>query len=128
LGSSPEIDKAVPAAVAEGAQAILVANDAFFLGQRDQFARLASKYRVALMSSFLEEAQAGALVSYGPNNRQIYRRAAAYVDKILKGQSPGALAVEQPTEIELVFNQRTAKAIGLTIPTALLLRADKVLD
>ena len=80
------------------------------------------------MYSFLEFAQAGGLVAYGPNVAELFGRAATYVDKLFKGARPADLPVEQPTKFELVINLETAKALGLTIPQSLLLRADEVIQ
>ena len=74
-----------------------------------------------------EDAEAGGLMSYGPNTREVFRRAATYVDKILKGAKPGDLPIEQATTLELVINLKAAKSLGLTIPQSLLVRADEVI-
>ena len=80
------------------------------------------------MYGYREPVAAGALLSYGPDYLDLFRRTADYVDKILRGQKPAELPVEQPTKLELVINQKTAKTLGLTIPPSLLMRADQVID
>lgn len=89
---------------------------------------LAAKHRLPAIYAFREFAEAGCLMTYGPNNADLYRRAANYVDRILKGAKPAELPVEQPTTFELIINLRTAKALGLTVPSSLLLRADQVIE
>jgi ABC-type uncharacterized transport system substrate-binding protein len=89
---------------------------------------LALKYRIPAISIFREFAEEGGLMSYSSANADIYRRAAAFVDKILKGASPAELPVEQPTKFELVINLKAANAMGVTVPSALLLRADKLIE
>jgi putative ABC transport system substrate-binding protein len=109
-------------------EALIVAADSYFDMQRDQIAGLAIKNRVPAISSSQEMTQAGGLMSYGQNLAEHYRRAATYVDKILKGAKPGTLPVERPTVLELVINRKTAKALGVTIPRELELRADRVVE
>jgi putative ABC transport system substrate-binding protein len=96
--------------------------------RRHQIADFAVKNRLPTIHALREYAEAGFLVSYGLNLPAAYRRAAAYVDKILRGAKPGDLPIEQPTKFELVINLKTAKALGLTIPPSLLLRADQVIE
>lgn len=86
------------------------------------------KNRLPVVSPYREGAEAGCVVSYGPSLPAFRRRAASYVDKILKGAKPADLPVEQPTKFELVINAKTAKALGLTIPASLLARADQVIE
>ena len=98
------------------------------VAHRTHLAGLALKYRIPAIYSFRSHAEAGGLMVYSTDWDALRRRAAAYVDKILKGAMPADLPVEQPTRFELVINLRTAKALGLTIPPSLLLRADEVIE
>jgi len=109
------------------AEALYVLGDAFFFSHRTTLLKLASKARLPTSYSerlFVDE---GGLISYGSNRDDMYRRSAGYVDKILKGARPGDLPIEQPTKFELVVNLKTAKALGITIPQSILLRADEVI-
>jgi ABC-type uncharacterized transport system substrate-binding protein len=99
-----------------------------FFAERSQLAVLAAQSRLPSMYTLKEYAQAGGLITYGPDIRESWRRTASYVDKILKGAKPADLPVEQPTKFELVINLKTAKALGLTIPPTLLARADEVIE
>jgi putative ABC transport system substrate-binding protein len=99
-----------------------------FFSQRKRLAELAMKHRLPTIVGPREYAEAGGLVSYGADNPDLFRRAAGYVDKILKGAKPGDLPIEQPTKFELVINLKTAKTLGLTIPQSLLGRADEVIQ
>ena len=110
------------------AEALLLITDAFFWSQREQMAALALQHRLPAIFPETEFAMAGGLMGYGPNIANNFRRAADYVDKILKGTKPGELPIEQPTRFELVINLKTAKALGLTIPASLLQRADQVIE
>jgi putative tryptophan/tyrosine transport system substrate-binding protein len=112
----------------ERAGALLVFGDSMFILQRRRIASLAARSHLPTMYVLREHMEAGGLVFYGPSMVDNFRRAAVYVDKILKGAKPGDLPVEQPTRFELVINVRTAKAAGLTIPPSLLLRADQVIE
>ena len=116
-------------AAAEGhAEAALVRVSAPILDpQRKQFIELAVKNHLPAMYERAEEVKAGGLISYGVNNADLYRRAATYVDKILKGAKPADLPVEQPTKFEFIINLKTAKQIGLSIPPNVLVRADRVI-
>jgi len=123
-----EIDSAFAAMTRERAGALLIIPDAVFGNQRRQIAELAAKKRLPSIYWLREYAEAGGLMSYGANDLDLKRRAATYVDRILKGAKPADLPVEQPTKFELVMNRRAAKAIGLTIPPSLLDRADQIID
>jgi putative ABC transport system substrate-binding protein len=98
------------------------------LAQRTQIAALAAKSRLPVASGFREEAEAGSLLAYGASVPFQYRGAATYVDKILRRAKPADMPVQQPTQFDLVVNLKTAKALGLTIPQALLQRADQVIE
>jgi putative ABC transport system substrate-binding protein len=115
-------------AVSRGhAQALYVITDPYFFNQRTTLLALASKARLPVIYGERNFAEAGALMSYGPNYGDLFRRSAGYVDKILKGANPSDLPIEQPTKFELVVNLKTAKALGITIPESILLRADEVI-
>ncbi len=116
------------AAVKAGATGLLVFEDPLTYRICRQIAELAAKFRLPTISGFMDFAEAGGLMSYGTDRRQMSRRAAEYVDKILKGAKPADLPVEQPAKFELVINLKTAKALGLTIPQSLLQRADEVIQ
>jgi putative ABC transport system substrate-binding protein len=109
------------------ADALLVLGDPMFFDHGKRLVRLAARHR--LPTSFGDEgfAELGGLMSYGESYSESFRRAAAYVDKILKGAKPADLPIEQPTRFELVINLKTAKALGLKIPQSVLLRADQVI-
>jgi putative ABC transport system substrate-binding protein len=123
-----EIDAAFAAMHSQRAGGVLVLRDPLFLDHRNQIAALAAKSRLPAVYGFREDAEAGGLMAYGANVPLMFRRAATYVDKILKGAKPADLPVEQPTKFELVINLKTAKALGLTIPPSLLQRADEVIQ
>jgi putative ABC transport system substrate-binding protein len=107
---------------------LMVLADPLTVRNRTQIVNLAAKSRLPAIYPFLEFARAGGLMAYGPSVPELFRRAATYVDKILKGAKPADLPVEQPTKFELVINLKTAKALGLTIPQSLLGRADEVIQ
>jgi len=109
-----------------GALTVLTSNK--FLGERRRLVDLAAKHRLPAVYPWREGVDAGGLMAYGPDFADMFRRAATYVDKILKGAKPADLPVEQPTKFELVINMKTAKALGLTIPQSLLGRADEVIQ
>ena len=111
-----------------GVGALFVLNDAMFFTERARIVNLAASYRLPAAYAEREFVEAGGLTSYGPNLSYNFYRAATYVDKILKGAKPGDLPVAQPTKFELAINLKTAKALGLTIPQSLLLRADVVIQ
>ncbi|HUE87920.1 MAG TPA: ABC transporter substrate-binding protein [Vicinamibacterales bacterium] len=123
-----DFDAAFATMAKERVEALLVAADSMFIIHRARLAELAAENRLPAIYGIREHVDAGGLMSYGPSTVANYRRAAFFVDKILKGAQPGDLPVEQPTKFELVINLRTAKALGLTMPPSLLLRADEVIE
>ena len=112
----------------EGAPVVVLQPDPLLFTHRSRIVELAAKRRLAVLGWQSELTKSGAMMSYGANTPDIYRRAAMYVDRILKGAKPADLPVEQPTKFELVINLKTAKALGLTIPPALLARADQIIE
>jgi len=123
-----EIESAFAAAKKAGVDAMLMANDLMALGHRAQIVALAAKNRMPAAYGYVEYAEAGGLLSYGPSLGDQYRRATAYVDKILKGAKPAELPVEQASRFELAINLKTAKALGLKIPSSILQRADRIIE
>jgi putative ABC transport system substrate-binding protein len=122
------IESAFARAAERRLEAVVVAPDGFFLQQAKQIGGLTVKHRLSCISPYREITANGGLMSYGRNVAKSFRRAATYVDKILKGARPGDLAVEQPTTLDLIVNLRTATAFGLAIPPAVLARADEIIE
>jgi putative ABC transport system substrate-binding protein len=123
-----EIEPAIGRLVKEGAQALVVLSSPLFAFERQRIVKLALAQRWPLVAGGRRWAEEGALLSYSSDQAANFRRAAYYVDRILKGAKPGDLPIEQPTKIELVVNMKTAKALGITIPPSILVRADKVIE
>jgi putative ABC transport system substrate-binding protein len=123
-----EFASAFTAAVKERAGALIVLGEATFFVHRARLVELAAQSRLPAIYGLREFAEAGGLMTYAANLRDSFRRAAGYVDKILKGARPGDLPVEQPTRFELVVNLKTAKALGLAIPASVLTRADELIE
>jgi ABC-type uncharacterized transport system substrate-binding protein len=121
-------DGAFAAMAKEHVEVLLVVGDPAFDLQRARLADLAVQNRLPSMHTLRQSVEAGGLMSYGPSVADLWRRAATYVDKILKGAKPADLPVEQPTKFELVINLKTAKSLGVTIPASLLLRADETIQ
>jgi putative ABC transport system substrate-binding protein len=123
-----EIEQALRPHAGRAATALIVFDDPVIWSHRKRIVALAAERRLAVMYGYRDFVDEGGLMSYGPDRPNLYRRHAAYVDKILKGAKPGELPVEQPTKFELVLNLKTAKAQGLAIPPALRQRADHVIE
>jgi putative tryptophan/tyrosine transport system substrate-binding protein len=125
--SPEELEGVFRLATSERAGALIVIVDALFNAEQQRISELALRHRLPAMFDSAQYVEAGGLISYGANLSDLFRRAATYVDKILRGAKPGDLPVEQPTKFDLVINLKTAKQIGLTIPPQVLARADKVI-
>ena len=123
-----QLEGAFRTAREDRAQALLVLPSPIFNAHRRVLIKLAASYRLPALYEFKDYVRDGGLMSYGVSLPDMYRRAASYVDRILNGAKPGDLPIERPTKFELVINLKTAKALGLTIPSSLLLRADQVIE
>lgn len=127
-GTPPEIEREFAMMAKERANGVIILADGFFLQESHSIGTQVFKHRLPSISQLRELTEAGGLMSYGPNSVDNFRRAATYVDKILKGAKPGELPFEQPSRYHLVINHKTAKALGLSIPPALLGQADEVIQ
>jgi putative ABC transport system substrate-binding protein len=127
-GSPPSLDRALAAIGTSGAQGIVVTGDPFFIANRGKLVRFAASKRLPAVYFSKLFTDAGGLMAYSGSLEESYRRAATYVDKILKGAKPADLPIEQPTRFELLINLRTARALELTIPHSLRARADQVIE
>ena len=123
-----EFERAFDAMARERADGLIVLSDTFATLHRATFVELAAKHRLPAVYGHSQYVEAGGLMSYGPSLIDVYRRAAGFVDKVLKGAKPADLPVEQPTKFELAINLRTAKTLGLEVPPTLLARADEVIE
>jgi ABC-type uncharacterized transport system substrate-binding protein len=126
--TADDISGRFEAAIRAGASGLMVFEDPLTYSARRHIADLAVKYRLPTVYGYRDFAEAGGLIAYGSDRRQMYRRAAEYADRILNGARPAALPVEQPTKFELIINMKAARALGLSIPPSLLLRADQVIE
>jgi len=126
--SASEIDRAFAVLVQNKVDALIINTDPFLLGQRQQIVQLAVRHNIPTVYFLREFVDAGGLTSYGPSVANSYRQAGIYVGRILKGEKAGEIPVVQPTKFDLVINLRTASALGLEIPTNLLVRADEVIE
>ena len=123
----PELQGALAAAVAAGAEALIVHPDGLMLQQRAVIGEFTLQQRIPAISGWATIADGGLLLTYGPNLQESYRRLAYFVDRILRGARPADLPIEFPTTVEFVVNLKTAKALGITVPPTLLLRADRLI-
>jgi len=127
-GTASEIDRAFATLAQLRADALLIGDDVFFTSRREQLVALTARYAVPAIERWREFAASGGLISYGPSLQTAMRQVGVYVGKVLKGAKPAEIPVQQPTGFELVINLKTAKALGLTVPQSLLLRADEIIQ
>ena len=125
---SRELDVALEVMIREHPEALLLLVDPFTFSQRSRIVEFAAEQRLPAIYETRDFVDVGGLISYGPNIPDQFRRAATYVDKILRGAKPADLPIEQPTKFELVINMRAAKALGIKFPNSILLRADRVIE
>ena len=123
-----DLENAFEQAANDGMQALFINQSPFFLSRRAEIAALAARVRLPAIYGYREHSEAGGLISYGSSLSASYRQVPRLVDKVLNGANPGELPVEQADKFELVINNKTAKALGLTIPESFLLRADEVIE
>jgi putative ABC transport system substrate-binding protein len=128
LSTADAVDRTLQALSRLRPDAVLVIADPFLLGERRRIAEFMTQNRMPSMFTFHEHVLAGGLMSYATNYQELFRRMATVVDKVLKGANPGDLPIEQPTQFELTLNLKTARALGIEIPSSLLARADEVIE
>lgn len=128
MRSATEYERAFSAMIRERANGVLVLSTPLFIAGAKRLAEFALTHKLPSLFGPTVHAEAGGLLSYGPDRADLWRRGAIYVDKILKGAKPADLPVQQPTKFELVINMKTAKALGLTIPQNVLFRADRIIE
>jgi putative ABC transport system substrate-binding protein len=128
VGTPVEMESAIAAFAQRPGGSLMIGPDAFTLVHIDEIAQLAAKNRLPAISVYRPFAAAGGLMSYGPDTADIFRKSASYLDRILKGERPADLPVQQPTKFEFVINLKTAKALGLTVPLLLQMTADEVIE
>jgi len=126
--AADDLDAAFQTLAREPVAFVIMLLDGLFVSERRRIVELAAVTRLPVLYPYREHFEVGGLMSYGVDLRESWRRAATFVDQILKGAKPADLPIEQPTRFELLINVKTAKALGLTIPQSLLLRADEVIE